>query len=320
MIIFLTTFEKQRIIFPNVDIKEIAPVASLLSPRDLVVTMTLISLLSQLSENFKGILDYKEIQRLPSFKFYSKVLMFSRPCLTFTSIFSIARTLGPELELLVSLSVQERFNFLYNILNSLIMDNYGGKLSSEYKVFNDPFELFKYRKALSLKCRSVMLATSIFLPHSITFGTPINHVNLELIIRSCRSLWSFWGLDVEDFDFLLYKDAYTNFHNGGEINFSRKPCDNIDCLRIILWSVFKRFSNLKDYLVFDDDIILRNDNNIVKLESELGFIKRSGPFFPNELNLSSYDLKDNLIRVAFEQRKSRLLVLESMVKNLGNYK
>nr|YP_009145553.1 maturase [Trachelomonas volvocina]AKL82465.1 maturase [Trachelomonas volvocina] len=309
----------QRIIFPNVDIKDIYPVASLFSPRDLLVTMTLVSLLSQLSENFKGILDFKDVQRLSSIKFYSKVLMFARPCLTFSSIFSVSKTLGQELELLVSLSSKERFNFLYNVLNSLIVDNSSGKLSSEFKAFNDPFELFKYRKALSLKCRSVMLATSIFLPHSIVFGIPVSQINLELIVRSCRSLWSFWGLDIEDFDFLLYKDAYSNFYNVNEMSFLKKPSDSTECLKIILWSVFKNFSNLKDGLIFDDNIILRNDKNIVRLENELGFIQRSGPLFPNELYLSSYDLKDNLIRVAADQRKSRALVLESMVKNSLDY-
>ena len=87
-----------------------------------------------------------------------------------STIYSISKTLGPELEILSNLNITERFHFLYLLKKSIINENVIGRITSKSKIFNDPFELLRYRKGVSLQSRSLMLATSLFLPHSIVMG------------------------------------------------------------------------------------------------------------------------------------------------------
>lgn len=314
MFLFLSVLKgkQKKIIFPSINVKDISPLASLLSPKDLVISISLVCLLAQISDSLKGILDFKDIQRLPSVKFYSKVLMFNSSTNRLSTVFSIAKTLGPELETLVLLSVNERFNYLNNLTEVVINEKVTGRLGSENKIFNDPFELMKYRRGLSLQTRSTLLATAIFLPHSLVLGLSVSQIDFEVIIDSCRSLWLFWGLDLEDFDFLLRKEAFIELKNIKDNFVFREPLSCFDSLKVIMFSLFKNFLSFQNELFFDDNVVLRYDNNIVPLENLLGFIKRFIPFLPKEINLSNSDLRDNLVRLALEQRKERIFNLENM--------
>ena len=74
MNIFLNVLKVKKILIPGINIKDISPLAFLISPKELVVTMSLIVILSQISDNLKYNLEIKEIQRVPSVNFYSKAM------------------------------------------------------------------------------------------------------------------------------------------------------------------------------------------------------------------------------------------------------
>jgi hypothetical protein len=54
----------KKVVFPGINMKDLKSVASLLSPKELIVPLLLISILAQISDNLKGLLNYKDIQKL----------------------------------------------------------------------------------------------------------------------------------------------------------------------------------------------------------------------------------------------------------------
>nr|AYB71453.1 hypothetical protein [Trachelomonas grandis] len=259
----------------------------------------------KLSYELKGVLNIREIQKIPSVRFYSKVFSLGPSFLSLSVIFALSKSLGPELELLSSMSIIERFNYLSFLKDKLIKEKISGSLASKSKIFFDKFELFRYRKALALQLRSIMVSTSIFLPHSISIGCPIKFVNVDLIFESCRNLWESWGLDVNEFEFLLRKEVSIC---SSKSNFLINPDNILECLRILIWSEINNVIKVGNEVNFDSDlIILRSISNLTLLEEHFGFFVRSTPFPSNHLVVTDIDLRDELLCLAWGQRKGQSL-------------
>lgn len=311
----LSISKSKKIIIPGINIKDITPLASLISPKEVVITMSLISIIAQISENLRSNLDVKEIQKVPSVKFYSKLINNSTSTISLSTIFSIAKTIGPELEILSSLNNTERFHLLYLLKKSIINERIAGRISSKTKVFTDPFELLRYRKGLSLQTRSIMLATALFMPHSIVLGIPINQIDINVILESSRILWSYWGLTIEEFEFLLRKEAIYHLKSLGYPKFFDHPNNPKDCVRILFFSTLKELAFFNDKLVFtEDNVLFKSNNNLCLLEKDFAFIDRLIPDLPDSISEFDYDLEDKLIRLAFNQRKDVTFSVENFVK------
>lgn len=76
----------------------------------------------------KGILNSRDVQKLSSVKFYSKVVSFGSSFLSLSVVNSLSKTLGPELEFLSSLNNLERFYFLNSLKDRLIKEKSFGCL------------------------------------------------------------------------------------------------------------------------------------------------------------------------------------------------
>ena len=263
--------------------------------------MYFICLLSQLSQNLKGVLSPNEIQKLQSIRLYSKVISTGSSAIELSVTSALSKTLGPELESLSNLNLYERFNYLRSLKAKVMAEKFVGSLSSKSKILFDPFEMNKYRKSLSLQTRSIMVATSLFLPHTFVVGIPISLVNINFILESCKFLWDFWGLDVSEFEFSLQKEAAVYSNNSNLID----PSMNIlDAVKILVFSELKGVVFFSKELDFTDDLIaLKSENNLTLLESDLGFIKRNFPKLPAEFFISDFNLKDDLLRQSLDQRK-----------------
>lgn len=305
MNLLLNIINTKKVIIPGVNIKEMAPLAAFVSPKDLIVTISLISILSQISETFRYKLELKEIQNIPSVKFYSKIINNCTSTISLSTTFSIAKSLGPELEILSSLNTSERYQFIYLLKKSIINEKISGRISSKSRIFQDPFELLRYRKGLSMQTRSIMLATAIFLPNSITIGLPINQINIELILESAYKIWAYWGFSYEEFDFLLRKEAMYNFNSLKKKNHQITPNTIKDSVRIVFLSTLKEIASFEDKIEFsEDNVLFKTNENLTLLEKDFGFINRTMPDIPENFSNFDYNLEDKLIRVAFNQRKN----------------
>jgi hypothetical protein len=61
---FMFVSHFKRVLFPGINVKDLKSVSFLLSPRDLVVPLSIVAILAQVSDNIRGLLNYKEIQKL----------------------------------------------------------------------------------------------------------------------------------------------------------------------------------------------------------------------------------------------------------------
>lgn len=294
-----------KVILPFFVSKEIRPVSFLLSPKSLVVCTTIIIILAQISDSLKIFLPLKDIQKFPSVKIYSKLLSAGLSSVLLSSVFAISKTLGPDLEILSSLSSSERLIYIRSLYFNLINQKVAGNLSTFPRLFFDPFELLKYRKNLALKCRSTFLATSLFLPHSLVLGVPLANVNLEIILQSCKNLWVSYGLDEFEFDFLLRKESLNLFLSDSHVSFFSEPTNIYDSVKFLVFSEFEKSLFLDGKIVFShDNFLFRNSTNLTVLEQDLGFFSRSCPKIIEHSFLSDSELKDDIIRLSVEQRKS----------------
>lgn len=308
----VSVHKMHRVILPALNIKELKPVAPLISPRELVVVMSLTVILAQIADNFKGILSSKEVQKLPSVKLYSKVISVGLTSLNLSSVYSISKTLGPELETLSILSVQERLNFLNSIKKTILLERVFnvGKVFYSSKIFSDPIELLKYRRALSLQCRSLLIATPIYLTNNLSLGVSINEVDIEMVLDSCRLIWIYWGLEEEEFNFLLLKSSYC-FQSVNPLLW-KKSFNLNDCVRLLVYIEFRNLFAIENKLSFSDDFaVLKSDNNLTLMENNLGFIERLLPKFSFDMVVSPTDLEDILIRTAFDQKKLQTLKMNN---------
>lgn len=310
----------KRIILPFFASKEIKPVSFLLSPKDLVLCMTLSILLAQLADGLKGLYSLVDIQRINSVKVYSKLISTGFSSRSLSSIYAISKTLGPDLESLSLLSSNERIHFIRSLHSNLIYNQLSWHLSDFSSVYTDPLQLFSYRKGLALQCRSVFAATPVFLPYSLVLGAPVSNVDLKLIIDSARFLWCYSGLDELEFDFILHKEAlkfYVNEKNSFIRTRYAIPVTLYDSAKILVFSEFFNTFSLTTNVIFNKDFfILKSPDNLTWLERDLGFFTRSCPRALNEIYISDIDMSDDMIKSAVEQRK--LYRLRARSSSLGD--
>lgn len=307
--------KEKKVLLPGISCKDLKPVSSLLVPADLIVPMFFVALIAQISDNLKNILDTKDVQNLFSVKAYRKVIFSGFNSMALSVIYSLSRTLGPELETLSVLSVPERIIFLKDLQFKIMIDKNVGKIDFRQRNLNNPFQLMKHRKGLSIQSRSIMVATSIFSPESIVIGTPVSCVDLSLILYSSRMIWLALGLLEEDFEFLLIKDALNKSKILNE-NLNFLSCsDIINSLKTLFYFELKQVLGFDKFFdVSADNIVFQGDKNSVLLEKELGFVYRSFPNIPEELFIAEEKLDDALLRSALDQRRAYKLSLDNVFK------
>ena len=314
-IIFLN--KSKKVLIPGLQLKELKPIASLLHPSNIIIPLLAISIIAQLADNLKDVLSPKEIQRLPSVKVYNKIIYSGFNSSSLAAIVSLSKTLGPELEALSVLTVSERLNFLRLLQKKIIFSKMLPKVSSNLRNLYDPNELIKHRKGLSMQFKSSMVANSLFSFNSIVLGMSLPNVNLDCIIESSKILWLNLGLSIEEFDFLLRKQASNIIKRDPKFSklFSvEKECD---CLKILALSEFNSIMKFESFINFEEDIvIMKGENNLVLLESELRFIRRSIAEIPEEVFIPNNDLSDVILRTAYDQRKNHKLQVNRFVKNI----
>lgn len=303
--------KSRKVLLPGIQFKDLKPISSLIHPSNIIMPLLLISILAQISDNLKGILGPKDIQRLSSVKFYSKILYSGFNSVALSAIFSLSKTLGPEVETLSALTVSERLNFLRALQKKIIFSKSQSKIISNFHTLYNPNELIKHRKGLATQFRSTLVANSLFAAHSIVLGMNIANVNLYSVVESAKLLWFNLGLDVEEFDFLLRKQSLNSLK---KLEFDNFDINNdSDCLKILALSEFMNYSKSKKFLIFDEDmIVLKAEKNLTLLEKELGFVERVVPELPKDSYISDDLLKDNLIRAAFEQKKTHKLLTNNI--------
>lgn len=296
-----------RVILPFFVSKDVKPISFLLDPKELVICLSIMVIMAQISDNLKSFLPIKDIQKMPSIKVYSKVLSTGYSSLSLSSVFAISKTLGPELESLSLLNFNERVRFLRSLHSNIIFHKVDSRLSNVSRIFVDPFELLMYRKGLAIQCRSVFTATPLFLPHSLVIGVPIKNVGLDIILESSKYLWSYWGLDEAEFEFFIFKHSWNFYMNNLKNTAFPEPTDIYKACKILIFSEFFRVLEIEEKITFDKDpFVLKgfdNDNNLTNLEKELGFFNRCLPRATNDFFVSDSLLKDDIIRIALEQRK-----------------
>nr|YP_009145437.1 maturase [Monomorphina parapyrum]AKL78911.1 maturase [Monomorphina parapyrum] len=317
MNIFNNTIKFNKILLPRLQAKSLKPLASLISPKSILITMLLISILSQITDNLKSILSLKDIQKLPSVKTYIKAISLGISSLSLSAIFSLSKTLGPELEILSVLNPTERLIFLREIQKKIINDRGPGKICSKYYTTSDSLKLARHRKGISMQYRSLLVSTSIFASNSIVQGISVKQINLDNVIYSSKLFWISMGLEEHDFEFLIKKEALVLFNSRCFPFFVKEPKTLRDALIIILYSEFKSIFDFKENLVFDEDetVLVNDDNNLVLLEKELGFISRLYPSFVEEFSIPKIEMADSLVRMSLDQRKSQGMKLSNILKN-----
>lgn len=314
--LFVIVCKSKKILLPGVSAKEIKPIALLLKPSNLIIPMLLIAILGQISDNLKSILDPKEFKDIYSFKFYRKIIFSGFNSVSLSTIQALARTLGPELEILSVLNVYERVLFLKNLQLKIILDQSSTKVYFRDRNIINPLELMRYRKSIASQCRSVLFANSVFSPSSIVFGLPLASLDLNFVLESSKLMWLSLGLLEEDFTFLLRKDAINSFKRLGEQNFFNFPSNNIESLKILFFNEIKDFYSTNTIIDFSsDNIVLKGENNLVLLEKELGFIKRGLPVIPKDVFVPEKLLDDTLIRASLDQRRK----YKSTLKNIYSF-
>lgn len=311
--------KSRKVVLPGIYIKELKPLSSLITPRLLIVPMFLVANLAQITEDLKGVLSSKEVQKLPSVKFYSRLLSSGLSTTSLSLLQSIARTLGSEFEVLSVLNSYERTKFLKELHIKLL--NYQSlepATSIGAYNFGDPVSLFKYRRSVALQTRSTMISTAIFSSHSTVVGLSIKEVNLDVILDSSKFLWSLLGLDLNEFDFLLHKEAFSCLRNFDSKLSISKVLNSQVSLSTIIYDELSKFSKFENNLVFSEDlVVLRGENNLTALESSLGFIERSIPSLPNDVYISESELDDEILRTSFHQRRSYKLKIDNIYKLVG---
>lgn len=199
----------KRVFLPSVNLKELIPVAYLLTPKDILIPMTLVSVIAQIVDNSKDIFTFSEVQNLPSVKLYSNILLLGSSSLSLSSVLSISKTLSFEAEVLVNLNSIERFYFLLALKKSLLFESNFVCQELNSTFFNTS-SLKDFRKRLSLQIRSILLASVLAYPGSISLGLSVQQIDLDIIIKSSKFIWISLGLPEEEFTYMLLKEAFNS--------------------------------------------------------------------------------------------------------------
>lgn len=320
-IVLLNINKTKKVLLPGIQVKDLRPISSLLSPKFLTVPLVFICLISQIADNLKNVLTPREIQQIFSVRFYTKLLSSGTSSMNLSAIYAISKTLGPELEVLSILNVSERLEFLKELQKKVVLDKRIGRIISKPQLLYNPSELIKHRNGLSLQTRSIMIASSIFSPSAVVMGITISNINLRIILDSAKLFWLSLNLEEEEFDFLLRKEACLVLKKGSNnINSFKEPSNNIESLKLLVFSECQSILNFENNLSFlEDQVIIQGDNNLTPLEKELGFIERSLLDFPDDVFIPDSQLTDVILRASMDQRRLHKMQVDTFFKKSSVY-
>ena len=268
-------YKPKKVILPGLEIKELKLLNKFIFPSNIVVPMFFISLIAQISDSMKDFVNVKDIQQIFSVKLYSKVLYSSLNTNYLTALQSIAKTLSFEFSILSVLSVRERILFINNLVNRVLFTKGQARVYLKDTILRDPKILLNHRRGLSLQTRSIMSSVPLFSPYSICLGISVRDISIVTIIDSARELWISLGLENDEFDFALYKQAYLLYFSLSLHTFFSKPISLEDCIRILIYVEINNLVLFEKSLIFvEDNILLRGNNNLTVLEQFLGFLQR----------------------------------------------
>lgn len=307
--------KSKRFILPFLHTKDLKPLASLLTPSNFIIPMLVVAILGQLSEDLKTTINSKDIQQIPSVKLYFKLLSSGKSTVNLSVLYAISKTLGPELETLSILNIRERINFLSLLQKKIVLEKSPAQIIPKPNILYDHVELMKHRKGLALQFRNLLIATPIFSNHSLVLGLSIGQTTIDCIINSCKFYWSLLGLNEEEFDFSLKKEAMNCIKKHSLKDLFEIPKSLMQTVKILLYVELKELTDFKNLLVFYDDlIVLRGQNNLTMIENELTFIQRKIPNLPQDIFVPDSNLKDLIIRAAIDQRKEQRFKIDNIFK------
>ena len=308
--------KSKKVILPFIKVKDLKSVSSLLSPRNIIVPMLLSSILAQIAEDLKNIVPSKELQQVLSIKFYLKTISLGYSTIDLSIVNAISKTLGPELEVLSILNVRERIKYLQKLKENISKEKKPSKINIKPQMISNSTQLLSHRKGLAFQFRAMLSAISIFSPHAIVFGVPVNSITLDLILNSSKCFWKLLGQSEEEFDFLLQKESISLLNKFPLNSFFNEPKSDTDLVKILFYFELKSLTDFQGKLIFFNDfIILKDETNLTLLEKELSFLERKLPQFPSDnFNIVNSHLKDVIIRAALDQRRLQNLKLENIFK------
>ena len=273
-----------------------------MSPLHFLVVFFGILVVAQIVDNLKGILTKKEIESLPSVQFYFKFMYSNYYINSLCAVYSIAQTLGFELEILLSMSSLERNLFFTNIEKRILNCKTIGKVYSKYSMLLDPESLLIHRKGICLQIRNFIVLSSYSMSSTLTLNIPLMDVNLFFLLDSAKMLWAYLGLKTEDFNFCLIKNyalrnkklLFSEFTFVGSM---------VQFYRLLLKYEFKRLVFFNSNILFADDfVVLKSPDNLVLLEREVSFIKRIYNIRSKSCLDSYLNLGDFVIKTSYSQR------------------
>jgi hypothetical protein len=307
--------KSKRFILPFIHSKDLKPLSSLLIPSNFIIPMLIVAILGQLSEDLKTTLNPKDIQQIPSVKLYFKLLSSGKSTVSLSVLYALSKTLGPELETLSVLNIRERINFLSLLHKKIILEKSPARILSKPHILSDHVELMKHRKGLALQLRNLLIATPIFSTHSLVLGLSIGQITIDCIINSCKCYWNLLGLNDEEFDFSLKKEAINCIKKYSLEDVFEVPKSLTEAVKILLYVELKDVTYFNNKLVFYDDlVVLQGKNNLTIIEDELTFIERKIPNLPQDIFIPDSNLKDLIIRAAIDQRKEQRLKIDNIFK------
>lgn len=290
--------KSKRVILPGINLDILFPLSSVLFPGHFLFSNFGTLILSQLVFLLKGFLSNSEIQYLPSVQFYSRFLSSNYYVNSLSVYYSISQTLGFDLELLLSLNLFERLLFFIKLEQSILKYKGSARIFSDFSLVLDPLSLLSHRKGLALKCRTIFLLSPIFSPSSLVVNILLSEVNLYLLIESSKLMWLYVGLDLEEFNFLIYKDYFSL-----DLKKSFLQINLVDLCIILIQFQLKKLVFFETQINFSDDfIVLKSKDNLTLIEKQILCFHRPFPFLSDSLFSSTKKLKDSILKTAYNQK------------------
>lgn len=300
----LTKATKQ--LLPGIQAKVLKPVATLVSPQQIVVPIVLTGIIAQVNDNLKDVHTPKDVQQLESVRNYSKCLGIG-DSRQLSATHALANTLGPEAQKLASLPPDERENYLRELCHTINTIAGPAKVKASSLVLQNENELAAHRRGLALQCRSNMQATPIYNKTQMTIGIAIKELDLEIAIDSAKQLWTNLGREAEEFDSLLVEQV----------------ADAPTVTEAVI-SIVKR--NLVTILKEDEDgsiihggdvYVLKGEDNLTPIERNLGFIQRLTPKVPEAIEITPDVKVDPILQAALDQQKSVATAVTTTLQKAG---
>lgn len=266
----------KKVVLPGLDFRDLKPLAHLLFPSNLLIPIFFLSAIAQISDNMNSFISVREIQQLFSIRLYSKLLISSLNSNYLTGLYSICKTLSFEVQTLSVLNVKERNLFICSLVNAILYTKGQARIYLKDSLLQDPKLLIKHRRALSIQARSIMSSVPLFSPHSISFGVSVRDISIYDLIDSGRDMWLSLGLQSDDFDFSLRKQALLLYKNLSLENIFSCPISIVECYKILIYSEIRSLVSFHNCLdLCEDRVLLRGSDNLTVLEQNLGFLSRS---------------------------------------------